>query len=351
MQHREGVDQLAVTYRDRNGRWARGFLTLPHEHDLGAPLTPSALPSDAQPGVVTGGFTDWHVHLHLIDAGQLIGSPIVRVHDLGGVPAELQRIADTDTDTDTHAPPHVTPHTQVLHAGAFFTPPGGYPSDREWAPAGSFREVASEADAPVAVDEMRRSGASAIKVASNVEAGPVFDDAVFGAVVAASRAAGLPVVAHAEGPGEALRVARLGAQILAHAPFSELLNDNELTELAATTTWISTLDIHGWGEGGREHEIAVANIAGFVRHGGRLRYGTDMGNGPTVTGLNERELASLKAAGLSTEQMLDVLTPLDPLSPNTQLLWVPRDETGVLRLAGAMRLPVGSRVRAGHPTA
>ncbi|MEV0085507.1 hypothetical protein [Saccharopolyspora sp. NPDC050642] len=32
---------------------------------------------------------------------------------------------------------------QVRAVGAFLTAPGGYPSDRPWAPPGSFREVRS----------------------------------------------------------------------------------------------------------------------------------------------------------------------------------------------------------------
>ena len=227
----------------------------------------SATPLDS--GVVTGGFTDWHVHLHLIDSAGLAGSPITRVLDLGGDPgslaqtAQAARLAQTQSN-NTARPP------EVLYAGAFLTPSGGYPSDRSWAPEATYREVATEADATAAVHEMATHGASAIKIASNREAGPVFSDEVFRAIVEAARAAGLPVVAHAEGVGEALRAARLGATRLAHAPFSERLNDGELAELAASTEWCSTLDIHGWGKPTPEHEVAVANVKAFVRLGGRL---------------------------------------------------------------------------------
>ena len=295
----------------------------------------SATPLDS--GVVTGGFTDWHVHLHLIDSAGLAGSPITRVLDLGGDPASLAqtaqaaRLAQTQSN-NTARPP------EVLYAGAFLTPSGGYPSDRSWAPEATYREVATEADATAAVHEMATHGASAIKIASNREAGPVFSDEVFRAIVEAARAAGLPVVAHAEGVGEALRAARLGATRLAHAPFSERLNGDELAELAASTEWCSTLDIHGWGKPTPEHEVAVANVKAFVRLGGRLLYGTDMGNGPTPIGLNPRELASLASAGLTPEQQIAALTPGAPRSPNATLLWVPRDDRGELQVAAARRL-------------
>ena len=297
----------------------------------------SATPLDS--GVVTGGFTDWHVHLHLIDPTALAGSPITRVHDLGGDPASLAQLAQTaqaaslaGTEPNPARPP------EVLHAGAFLTPPGGYPSDRTWAPEATYREVTDSRDAAATVREMVTYGASAIKIASNREAGPVFSDEVFRAIVEAARAAGLPVVAHAEGPGEGLRAARLGATRLAHAPFSERLRHDELAELAATTEWCSTLDIHGWGEHTPEHEIAVSNVKAFVRLGGRLMYGTDMGNGPTPIGLNPRELASLATAGLTPEQQIAALTPGDPRSPNTTLMWVPRDDRGELQVAAAHRL-------------
>ena len=297
----------------------------------------SATPLDS--GVVTGGFTDWHVHLHLIDPTALAGSPITRVNDLGGDPASLAQLAQAaqaarlaGTDPSPARPP------EVLYAGAFLTPPGGYPSDRSWAPEATYREVTDARDAAAAVREMTAAGASAIKIASNREAGPVFSDEMFRAIVEAARAAGLTVVAHAEGAGEALRAARLGATRLAHAPFSERLNDDELAELAASTEWCSTLDIHGWGKPTPEHEVAVANVNGFVRHGGRILYGTDMGNGPTPVGLNPRELASLAAAGFTPEQQLAALTPGDPLHPNATLLWVPRDDRGELQVAAARRL-------------
>lgn len=377
-------DRVVVTCLDEVGRWrpaalrviastsGGGFgegrevgnngvedqLALEYLDDLAG-----AVPIDS--GVVTGGFTDWHVHLHLIDFSALDGSPITRVHDLGGTPSELQqiaagRLASKAADgssglaegaaklgpvgtTEGHGESRAfgSPRTrrlEVLYAGAFLTPPGGYPSDRSWAPASSYREVYGPDDAEVAVREMAAAGASAIKIASNSGAGPVFSDAVFEAIVSAARAAGLPVMAHAEGRGEAMRAARLGATRLAHAPFSELLTDDEVAELAARTSWCSTLDIHGWGDYGRAHETAVANVSAFVRHGGQLLYGTDMGNGPTLIGLNPRELASLTAAGLTPEQQIRALTPGDPRSPNAALLWIPRNDKCRLDVAAARRL-------------
>lgn len=325
---------MVVTCLDGAGRWRPGVLRLQGEDHLAVEyLDTEAATVDS--GVVTGGFTDWHVHLHLINRSALAGTPITRVHDLGGSPGELQRLATPHAESGEFSS---ASGIEVLHAGAFLTPPGGYPSDRAWAPPESYREVTSVADARTAVGEMASAGASAIKVASNSESGPVFSDEIFTAIVAAARDHRLPVVAHAEGRGEAVRAARLGASRLAHAPFTEVLSPEEITELAVRTSWCSTLDIHGWGQYGREHEIAVANVAAFVRAGGRLLYGTDMGNGPTPVGLNVRELESLAAAGLSSEEQLTALTPVDPRRPDATLMWVPRDRHGALDVRGARGL-------------
>jgi len=400
-------DRPVVTFLDAAGRLRPARLVIgqqedrPHLEPLDHAQARAAVPIES--GIVTGGFTDWHVHLHLIDWASLAGSPITRVHDLGGDPAALSRLASgapgeaereasgateceipSETVRDiSGAPEREVPGTtehgtlgkaecegpgqakretsrtteiagsplggsarvsahgpaprpfELLHAGAFLTPPGGYPSDRSWAPTESYREVRDAIDAHAAVAEMVEACASAIKIASNSEAGPVFSDEVFSAIVQVARSAGLEVVAHAEGTGEALRAARLGATRLAHAPFTELLTRAELAELASTTSWCSTLDIHGWGEPTRELDIAVANVAGFVRQGGVLRYGTDMGNGPTPVGLNQRELDALTVAGLTPEQQLAALTPGDPLRPRAPLVWVPRDERGELEVAAA----------------
>ncbi|CAI7569657.1 unnamed protein product, partial [Penicillium discolor] len=97
---------------------------------------------------------------------------------------------------------------------------------------------------------------------------------LFRAIVELAAAHGLPVVAHAEGPGEAQRVVRLGASQLAHAPFTERLDDEEIAEQAVRASWISTLAIHDPAA----RAIAIDNAARFHAAGGTVRYGTDMGN-------------------------------------------------------------------------
>lgn len=284
-------------------------------------------------GVVVGGFTDHHVHLQLVDRAQLSGSRLGRVVDLGGNPGVLRRLArggiknapaTRDSGTFSIPHPHPHPHAHALgvgveFAGAFVAAPGGYPSDREWAPEGSVREVADERAAANAVAEMADAGASCLKVTSNSTAGPVFSDDLFRTIVGLAASHSLPVVAHAEGPGEAQRVIALGAARLAHAPFTERLDDEEIARQAASASWISTLAIHD----GLTRTVAIDNVRRFHAAGGTVLYGTDLGNGPMPNDLNAREIAALREAGLHSDALLHALASMDPLAPSATLLFLP----------------------------
>jgi hypothetical protein len=297
-------------------------------------------------GVVIGGFTDHHVHLQLVDHASLAGSRLGRVIDLGGNPEVLTSYAGSprfvslrslnDRKETLRSLSERAPATQarrgelrrasVEFAGAFLTPPGGYPSDRSWAPTGSFREIADEADAATAVAEMADAGATRIKVASNSTAGPVFADAVFRTIVELAGARGLPVVAHVEGPGQAQRAARLGAATLAHAPFTERLTEEEIAEQATSVSWISTLAIHDDADRAR----AIDNVRRFHAAGGAVLYGTDMGNGPTPVDLNPREIDALREAGVEGAALLQALHPVDPSDPASVQLLLPEGDADPL---------------------
>ncbi|WP_341955237.1 hydrolase [Microbacterium sp. LWH13-1.2] len=347
----------AATFFDGEG-WRDGILELVD----GRMLLRNATPAHDLPrldGVIVGGFTDHHVHLQLVDHALLHSSTLARVVDLGANPAVVAALsakmraaentcANSSGARETSADPcganeasestfsgaflaphgrrgpHETPHraahpVAVEFAGAFLTPVGGYPSDRDWAPAGSFREVADTAAAGAAVAEMANAGASCIKVASNADAGPVFTDDLCRAILDAASARGLPVVVHAQGSGEAQRVARLGAARLAHAPFTERLDDAEIAVHAASVAWVSTIAIHD----GDALATAVDNVLRFHAAGGTVLYGTDMGNGPTPVGLNANELAALRDAGITGAPLLRTLAPQDPRDPASVLLRLP----------------------------
>lgn len=303
--------RAAATYLDRAGAWREGTL-LANGDKIGLSATLPAADLPRLDGVITGGFSDAHVHLSLIDTAGLATARLGRVLDLGSDPETLPHTSREVRRARLHG-------VEIEFAGVFLTPPGGYPSDRAWAPEGSVREIADAPSAASTIAEMTDLGATCIKVADNAEAGPVFTDDLFRRIVDIAEAAGLPVVAHAEGAGQAQRATRLGARVLAHAPFSERLSDAEIAEQASRVSWISTLAIHN-DDAAR---IAIDNVRRFFAAGGDVRYGTDMGNGPTPVDLNETEVQALRAAGIAGDALLRALAPVDPLVPGTALLLHP----------------------------
>ncbi len=258
-------------------------------------------PRQTVDGVLLPGLVDHHVHTGLVDAPALSRAGLTTVRDLGWIPDEIWATAAASWDGRTPGP-------RVLAAGPFLTAPGGYPTRQPWAPEGIAWELRGPEDAERAVGVLAGHHPCAVKIALNGEAGPCPDDETLDAVVRCAHRAGLPVTAHTEGAGQTERAARAGVDQLAHTPFSERLDDWLLDRLAATTTVISTVDIHGCGADTPERRVAVDNLRGFHRRGGIVHYGTDLGNGPLPLGVNAREIAALLEAGLTAPEVLAAMT-------------------------------------------
>ena len=272
-------------------------------------MTPRAIGTPAVHASVAGTaypvFTDHHVHLGLIDPGGLPRTGIGAVVDLGW--------SHEITELVRSAP------VRVSYAGQFLTEPDGYPTDREWAPHASVRPISHPREAAAAVAEQRAIGAGVIKLALHREAGPVPDLATCQAVVVAAE--GLPVVAHAQGAGMVELALAAGVDVLAHAPWTHALEADVVAECVERgMRWISTLDIHGFGTRTPDQARALANVAAFHAAGGEVLYGTDLGNGPLLPGLNVRELALLEDAGLAADALLHALTAPWPAPPPEDLL-------------------------------
>ncbi|ROS51419.1 amidohydrolase [Frigoribacterium sp. PhB24] len=308
--------------------------------------TPAGAGLPHVPGTVLAPFTDSHVHLGLIDAARLPVGGISRVVDLGWDPAVARGwLGRSGRDG----------WPEVSVAGGLITAPGGYPSRSGWAPpraslaVGGLRASTRLRRAARLVEQQHALGASVVKVTLNTDAGPVLDDATLRAVVDAAHGLDLPVVAHAQGVGQAARAADAGVDRFAHTPFSERLDDDLIARLAASTTWVSTLDIHGRGgaqgvakrpatpaprepategQGRSAFLTAVDNLSRFRAAGGRVLYGTDLGNGDLPLGVNERELRALGRAGLGLAGLLDALAPdvAEPADgarlPFTRVTWI-----------------------------
>jgi hypothetical protein len=247
-------------------------------------------------GAVMPGLIDRHVHLGLVDTATLADTALVEVHDLGWV-SSIAR------DWKINPPPGLL----VKIAGEFLTAVGGYPADRAWAPPGSVRELAGPADAIRAVEEAAAHGHDLIKAVLHSGA-PLLDDATLFAIVRIAHQHRLPVGLHVEGPGQARRAFEAGADILVHVPWTESLHDDLLSAMAGSMTWISTFAIHG----DADLDCALDNARRFLRLGGRLDYGTDMGNqmyrGPTPTGPRAEEIGTLGQVGLRGDALLGSLT-------------------------------------------
>lgn len=250
-------------------------------------------------GISLPPIVDHHVHLHLFDEHRLAARGVASVLDLGGDPEMLAR---REPDSMPHA----------AYAGAFLTAPGGYPSGRSWAPASIVREVSDPslhpgvpAGAATAVDEQVACSASVIKVALNADAGPVFDVRTLEAIVASAHEHGLPVVAHVQGEGMLDRALDARVDALAHTPFSEWADGRAVARaIALRQRWISTLSIHD----GADRERARMNLEAFAHAGGRVLYGTDLGNGERPVGVDADELAALDAVGIRGADLIATLT-------------------------------------------
>jgi hypothetical protein len=239
-------------------------------------------------------FADHHVHLGLVDASGLARSGIGRVVDLGW-------------SDDVVAMAESVP-VEAAYAGRFVAAPGGYPGASRWAPPRSTSEVAEPRDAATAVAHQVALGACVIKTTLNRDAGPVPDHATLSAVVHEAGAAGLPVVAHCQGPGMVELSLAAGVSALAHTPWTHHLDDEVVAEaVEAGQAWISTLDIHGYGTPGPDQDRALDNLARFHAAGGRVLYGTDLGNGPLPETLNLREVGLLTRAGLTDDDLAAAL--------------------------------------------
>jgi hypothetical protein len=238
---------------------------------------------------VAAGVVDRHVHLGLVDHAALAASPVTEVHDLGWDPDAIAAIA-------ARPPAGV----RVRFAGPFHTAVGGYPSDRPWAPAAAVREVACAEDAAAAVAAARAGGAGVVKIVLH-DGGPLLDDATLVALVDAAHDAGLPAAVHAEGSGQAARAIAAGADVLVHVPWTERLDDRTLRASAGGgVLWISTLAIHE----GADLATALDNARRHRRLGGRIAYGTDLGNGDLPVGLGAREIHLLGEVGLCGAELL-----------------------------------------------
>lgn len=257
------------------------------------------------PGVV-----DHHVHIRLSDPRAVLHGGVTFCRDLAWAPEEIFPLVDISQGTDFEGP-------AIVAAGPMITAIGGYPSQAGWCPPGGWLEVREADQAAAAVERLASEDPAIIKVSLNSEVGPTLSDSELVAVCEAAHSRDLSVTAHVQGAGETERALGAGVDELAHCPWTERLSDEIVTGLARRTGIVSTLDIHSYGTRTPELDVAVENLRRFAEAGGKVRYGTDLGNGAIPPGIHAAEAMHLSSAGLSPGGVLRAMT-LSPLRAGSE---------------------------------
>jgi imidazolonepropionase-like amidohydrolase len=262
-------------------------------------------------GFLMPGVVDRHVHVAMSDPASVLLGGVTAVRDLGWPPQEIFSLADASESSGFEGP-------LIRAVGPMLTCRGGYPARAEWAPRDTALEVAGPDEAATAARHtLEGSGTAVVKVALNSEAGPTLTDEELVAICDAAHQMNAIVTAHVQGRGEVERALGAGVDELAHAPWTEPLSEDVIGQMAGRMRIVSTLDIHSFGRDTPELRVATENVNRFLGAGGRVAYGTDLGNGPIPPGIHVGEAWHLYRSGLRPEGVLEAMTfrPLAPQEP------------------------------------
>ena len=253
---------------------------------------------DVAGGTVMPGFIDAHVHIGFADPKDVLRKGVTTVRDLAWPPERIYPLARASRSEDFDGP-------LILAAGPMLTVAGGYPITASWAPEGTGRAVGSTDDARAAVRALAADGVAVIKIALNPPAGHVLDHDTLAAIVGEAHAHGLKVTGHVYGLAELRKALDAGIDELAHMLMSpERIDDVVETMVDNNVTVVPTLSIFPVGA----LDIAVANLHRFLSAGGRVVYGTDLGNAGPQPGIDELEVTRMEAAGMSATDIVRAAT-------------------------------------------
>lgn len=238
------------------------------------------------------GFIDAHVHIGFYDPRVVLAGGITAARDLGWPAKRIFPLVEKLRRSSQDGP-------ILVAAGPILTAPGGYPSRAGWAPRATALEIRDEEQAREAVRTLKSSGAAIIKVAQDPRAGPVLTPSVLRTIVDEAHSADLKVTSHL-GSLDQLEVALdAGVDELAHG----LWSDEEIPAaiidrmVSQGMTVIPTLHID-------PSPVRIENLRKFHEAGGRVIYGTDMGNTGPPPGIDPTELSLMRKAGMSVEDVL-----------------------------------------------
>ncbi|MGI9018632.1 MAG: amidohydrolase family protein [Euzebya sp.] len=256
---------------------------------------------DLDGGFLIPGFTDMHVHMQFADPAAILAGGVTTVRDLGGPDNAAQAIRGGPSGL------------RVLIAGRILTAVNGYPT-QSWGADGTGRQITDPGDAVAAVEEQRAAGAVVLKVALEDSGGrPVLDAETLQVIVQQGQRFGLGTTAHVGSPAMLELALQAGVSELAHLPLFDVSAADMVAVAQAGIVVVPTLEIRG-----RDPGAAMA-LAAFRQAGGRVLYGTDLGNGGTNPGIESGEVRLLLEAGMTPQEILDSATsaPADYLQLDT----------------------------------
>ena len=260
------------------------------------------------------GFIDAHVHIGFFPPADVLRGGVTTVRDLAWPPdrifplAESSRIAGFDGPT-------------IVAAGPMLTVPGGYPTRAAWAPEGTGAPVTSPAEAIEVIERAASQGAVVVKVGLDASVGPTLDVGLLAAIVEAAHERALNVTAHIHGLDELEKALDAGVDELAHMLMgTDRIPDHVVDDMVThDVVVVPTMSCRT----GRELEVATANLGAFVGAGGRVIYGTDLGNEGPRPGIEPVEIGAMNDAGMSPHEIL-VSATVDAAA------WIGLDDCGVL---------------------
>ena len=112
---------------------------------------------------------------------------------------------------------------------------------------------------------------------------------------------GLRVTAHVNGLEQLDKAMETGVDELAHMLMTrDRIPDPAIEVMAERLVVVPTLSIRE----GTELDVAVDNLARFRAAGGRIVYGTDLGNEGPQPGIDEHEVSAMARAGMGPLEIL-----------------------------------------------
>lgn len=284
---------------------------------LGAPdadLSPGAEEIDATGLTLVPGFIDAHVHIGFFPPADVVHGGVTAVRDLAWPPDQIFPLAERSRATDFEGP-------TIVAAGPMLTVPGGYPTRAAWAPDGTAAPVTSVAEAVEVIEGVAARGAVVVKVGLDGRAGPTFEESLLAAIVDAAHERALNVTAHIQGVDELEKALDAGVDELAHMLIgAERIPDHVIDDMVTHDVVVVPTMSPRTGEA---LAVATENLAAFAGAGGRVVYGTDLGDEGPRPGIESTEIRAMNAAGMTPREILASAT-VDAAA------WIGLDDCGVI---------------------